>query len=220
MCPAADRRRHLEVRLQVGLPQALAGAVGQRGDGVGGDAEHGRHLGGRATLDLGVPQHGLPALGQVGERPGDQLLVLAGHGGAGHEHGVEILGDLVGARRPGLFAGAVVEGVADRGEQVRTEGELGATPVAQGAQDAGERLRHQVVGVGARTDEAAGRGAGGADVTLVELGVRGVVAAAGGEDEVGVGGKRRSRRWGLRSSVDPSPHRSAGRRVLVPLHSM
>ena len=52
------------------LAEPLAGAVRELGDGVGAEAEQRRDLGGPLALDLGVPQHELPALGQRGERPG------------------------------------------------------------------------------------------------------------------------------------------------------
>nr|WP_264158690.1 hypothetical protein [Cellulomonas iranensis] len=65
---AAVVERVLQVHLQVRLAQALACPVGQRGRAVGGQAEQRRDLRGRQALDLAVPQHGLPALGQRAER--------------------------------------------------------------------------------------------------------------------------------------------------------
>jgi hypothetical protein len=52
-----------QVHLQVGLAQALARPVGQGRDAVCGQPEQRGHVGGPGALDLGVPEHGLPAFG-------------------------------------------------------------------------------------------------------------------------------------------------------------
>ena len=84
------------------LAQPLAGAVGQRGDGVGAHAEQRSDVGGLLALDLGVPQHQLPALGQRGER--------LGGGGV-----LEALDRGVAERHPGVERLHVVGGVQPRG---------------------------------------------------------------------------------------------------------
>ena len=68
------------------LAQALAGAVGERGDGVGGHPEQRRDLGRLLPLDLGVPQHQLPALGQRGERAGRRGALEALDRGVAERH--------------------------------------------------------------------------------------------------------------------------------------
>ena len=75
--PAGVRRPGLEVDLEVGLAQAFPGPHGERGGGVGGETEEGGDRGGRLALDLGVPEHQLPPLGQLLERLEDQALVGA-----------------------------------------------------------------------------------------------------------------------------------------------
>ena len=60
-----------EVLLEVRLPQTLTGPIGEGGDAVGGEPEEDTDLGRRQTLDLGVPQDGLPPFGQRPERGGD-----------------------------------------------------------------------------------------------------------------------------------------------------
>ena len=64
-----------EVLLEVRLPQALTGPVGQGGDAVRRESEQGADLGGGEPFDLGVPEHGLPPFGQRPERGGDQRLL-------------------------------------------------------------------------------------------------------------------------------------------------
>ena len=117
--------RRQDVRLQVALAQALPGAVGQHGHGVGRHADRAGHLPGSLSLDGGVPQHGLPAIGQVGERLGDERAFgeVEGSAGLGSHHG---LGHLV----EGVVVGAAPAGgqPADGHEQVRPERVGGPAP--------------------------------------------------------------------------------------------
>ena len=78
---AALVERVLQVLLEVRLPQSLARAVGEGGDAVRGQPEDRRDLRGGQPLDLGVPQHGLPALGQRVERTRDDPALEAGERG-------------------------------------------------------------------------------------------------------------------------------------------
>ena len=78
---AAVVERVLQVLLEVRLPQALARPVGQGGDAVGGQPEDRRDLGRAQPLDLGVPQHGLPPLGQRVERARDDAALEPGERG-------------------------------------------------------------------------------------------------------------------------------------------
>lgn len=72
-----------DVGLEIGLLEALAGAAGEHTRAVGVEPEEGGDIARRLVLDLGVPQHGLPALGQRPEG-------LHGHGLLGHVHGAHI----------------------------------------------------------------------------------------------------------------------------------
>jgi hypothetical protein len=142
---AAFRNLTLEVGLEVGLAQTFPGAVGQGGDGIGGQAEKRSDVGRALALYFGVPEHELPALGKLGERRGDQLLVLAGEVVDHQERGHIVL--LVGD----LFAlgplGPVVERIPDRGEQVGPERNFRTTATTKSLQDTGERLGDQVIRV-------------------------------------------------------------------------
>ena len=67
-----------------------------------------RDLGGRQPLDLGVPQHGLPPLGQRGVRPGDDRLLQPLQGRVDERHPRVVRGQVVGDRDPAAGAGPVV----------------------------------------------------------------------------------------------------------------
>ena len=179
----SGRHALVDVCLEVRLAQPFASAVGESGDGVGADAEQRGDLRRRASLDVGVPQHHLPPLrqGRVGLR--HHRLVFAVVGGP-QQHGVDRLRRLVGELDLLVTPSAVVEGVAHRGEQVGTKGEVGALAAAQGAEHLGEALGDEIVGVGPRAHEAAGAGPGCVDVPLVQHGEGCGVAGAGRGDQL------------------------------------
>ncbi len=133
--------------LEIRLPEALTGAVGERGDGVGGQAQQRAHLGGRLSLHLRVPEHHLPTLRQRREGGGHHLGVLA-VGGDVEQREVDVLGDLAGHVDPAVLAAIVVEGVADAGHEVGAERHLRPATALEGRQDPKERLRHEVIDIG------------------------------------------------------------------------
>ena len=149
--PAALVERVLQVLLEVGLPQSLARPVGERGHAVRGQPEDGRDLRRRQALDLGVPQHGLPPLGQRVERARDDaaleagergVLRGAGQRGAGLEHR-----DVVGRLDAAVLSRRSARHAAHDGEQVRAERRVGPVAALEGAEDGGERVGDDVVGV-------------------------------------------------------------------------
>ena len=167
-----------DLRLQVGALQPLPGPLGQGGDGVGADLQLLGHRRGLHALDLGVPQHGLPALGQ--------RAVGRGHPGGlalSHDDVVELLGSiqlglvLRGAHAAGRHA-VVDRQTADGGDQVAAHVLAGAAAAAQDAEDAGEGLGDQVLGVMHIAGVHARDVQRGRAVPLVERGVRALVAGA------------------------------------------
>jgi hypothetical protein len=81
--------------LQIRLSQPLAGPVGQSRHAVGTHAEQGRDVGRLLPLDLEVPKHHLPTLGQRRECPCCGAVLELGHGGIRERNAwVELL-DLV-----------------------------------------------------------------------------------------------------------------------------
>ena len=69
------------VLLHVCRPEALASPLAQCGDGVGLNTHHGGHLARPITLDLEVPEHLLPTLGQGREGTRDDSGVHLTHHG-------------------------------------------------------------------------------------------------------------------------------------------
>ncbi len=61
---------------QIGLAQPFPGPFRERPHPAGAESQHGPHLLGALLLDDGVPQHGLPALGQRTEAAQDQVVLL------------------------------------------------------------------------------------------------------------------------------------------------
>ncbi len=201
---AARRQGLADVGLEVGLLEPFAGPAGEHGRGVGGQPEERGDLARRLLLDGGVPQHGLPPLGQRaeglhGERPlglvhgpdvraeVHRVLVgdLGGAGGLRGEHR-EVLDELFPLLRPGPARGDPPDG----GHEVGAHRLLGPGPAPYGLEGAGEHLGGEVVG-GVRV-AAAGLGvpAHGLGVAAEQLLVRGVVAVPHELDEVGVGGRQ------------------------------
>ena len=167
------------------LAQPFAGTVGEGGDRVGAHAEDGRDVGGLVALDLGVPEHQLPALGQRGERPGRGRALEALDGRVDERHaGVEGL-HVVGRVQPRGRPDAVDLQAPYGRQQVGAEGHVGPAAALQHAEHLDERLGHQVVGVGGR-HELPGEASGGLDVALEEGAVGVDVPAADRRDQLGV----------------------------------
>jgi hypothetical protein len=172
------------VGLQVGLAQAFAGPVGERGHPVGRQAQQRRDVGGPGALDLGVPEDGAPPLGQRQVGLGDQRAFEPGQRRVGEGHaGVEQL-DLAARHLVDLDPGAVVDGPADHGQQVGPEGGVRPAAAAHQVQDLGEGLGDHVLDLVLAVDELAGQGAGGRDVALVEPAVGGGVSRSDGMQEL------------------------------------
>ena len=185
---APIRHRLGHVHLQVRLAQALTCAERERGDGVGRHAEQQPDLGGALTLDLGVPQDGLPPFRQLGERlpdvgglhlPQDRIVLLEGR---------LVRGDVVGELEPLVLAGPVVGGVPDAGEQIGAERRIGTAPVEERVQHPGERLRDQVVGLGGGVGQLAGHRGRRSDVPTVERAEGRAVATADARNQFGIAG--------------------------------
>lgn len=201
---AAGGQGLADVGLEVGLFEAFAGTAGEDGRGVGGQAEERRDLARGLLLDGGVPQHGLPALGQRAEGlHGERLLGLVhgpdvgaevhrvlvgdlgGTGGVRREHG-EVLDQVF----PLLGPGPVGRGPPDGGHQIGAYGLFGPGAAPDRLEGAGEDLGGQVVG-GVRVPAAGSRvPAHGLGVAAEQLLVRGVVALPHELDELGVGGRQ------------------------------
>lgn len=147
--PAAFLARRVgRVLAQVVLAQLLARAVRERGDPVGGHAEHGGDLGRGFLLDLGVPQDHPPALGELAEGEGGVAPLLALDGGVHVDLAGVVLGEVVGELDLLVAAQPVVEVVAEGLEHVGPEGEVGAAAFAEGVEEFGEGLGDEVVGAG------------------------------------------------------------------------
>lgn len=199
-----------EVDLQVRLPQSLPGAVGQGGDAVGRQTQQGRHLRRRLPFDLDVPEHGLPALRQPGERLGGQRALEPVDRGVGERDpdiGAGDLGDVGRQVQLLVPAGAVVGGVAHRREQVGAERRRRPAPRAQGVEDLRERLRHQVVGLRRGSGDLAGHVVRGGHVPLVELAVRVGRTVPHGLDQFRVAGPLHSCRRSCRHTAPSHPGR-------------
>ncbi len=142
-------------------------------------------VGGLVALDLGVPQHQLPALGQGGEGAGGGGALEALDGGVEERHarveGLHVVGGVQ------LRAGAepVDLEAAHGGEQVGTERDVGPAAALQHAEHLDEGLGDEVLGVPGR-DELARQASGGLDVPLEERAVGVDVTAADRRDQLGV----------------------------------
>ena len=177
----------LHVHGEERLAQPLAGPVGQRGHRVGAHAEQRRDVARLLPLDLGVPEHHLPAFRQRGEGPRRGGVVEALDGGVAEGHaGVEGV-HVVGGVEPRRRADPVDVEPADGGEQVGAEGEVGAAAALEHDQHLREGLGHEVVGVGGR-HQLPGEAPGGVDVATEELPVGVDVTAPDRRDQLGVRG--------------------------------
>lgn len=194
--------------LQIGLLEALAGAAGEHARAVGVEPEERGDLARRLVLDLGVPQHGLPAFRQRPEGlHGHGLLGLVHRAHIGAEVEGVVVGDLGGACGLRGEQREVVDQLLppgglrparghppDAGEQIGAHRVLGAVPAAHRLKHAGEDLGREVVrGVGV-TAAGAGVPAHGVRMAPVQLLVRGVVARAHPHDQIGVGRRHVPRR--------------------------
>ena len=106
-----------------------------------------RDLGRLLALDLGVPQHQLPALGQRRERRGGGGVLETLDGGVAERHArVELL-EVVGGLELGSGADLVDVEAAYGGEQVGAERQVGSAAVLEHAEHLREGVGDEVVGV-------------------------------------------------------------------------
>lgn len=194
--------------LEIGLLEPLAGPTGQHARAVGVQPEERGDLARRLVLDLGVPQHGLPPLGQRPEG-------LHSHRLLGHVHGpdvgAEVDGVVVGhLRHPRGLRGEHREVVdellplrrlrpvrgdaPDGGQQIGAYGVLGPRTAAHRLQHAGEDLGGEIVGGVPVPATGPGIPAHGVRVAPVQLLVRRVVTGAHPLDQRGVGRRHLPRR--------------------------
>ncbi len=158
--------------LEIGLAQALPGSQREGGDGVRGQPEQ-RGDGGRLhPVDLGVPEHRLPAFGERAE---------------GHRNGVGfearedriVVGLLafvplhvIAQRLPARLDVSPGREPGDGGEQIRAEEGVRARAAPQRGQHVREAFGGEVFGVARIAGVAAREPDGGAVVPLEELRVR------------------------------------------------
>ncbi len=135
-------------------------------------------LGRLLALDLEVPQHHLPALGQAGERPGGRAALEGGHRRVLEGHPRVEVRHVVGGLQLGRGPHLVHVQPAYGGEQVGAERDVGAAAALEHGEHLGERLGDQVVGVGA-ADELTAEPGGGVHVPGEELAVGSDVPARG-----------------------------------------
>jgi hypothetical protein len=193
------------VHLQVGLTQAFSRPVGQGGHAVRGEPEERGRLGGLRPLDLGVPEHGLPAFGQRGEGPGDHAPFQVRHRGVGEgDAGVKRL-HLVAEDLLAFGAVPVVGGAADGGQQVGPERVFRPAAAEKQVEDLGEGLGDHVIHLGGPADELPGQAVRGGYVPLVQGGVRRGVAGPARRDEFRVAGRQGFRGRGFRGHDHYSP---------------
>ena len=188
--PLADGSRlsGAQVRLDPGLAQALACTEGELSRGAGAHSQQRRDLGRLHLLDLGVPEHLLPARGEAAEGLRGEAAVerivrgLVGRGGVGD--GVELVD-----RGLAACATPAGRGVADAGEQVGAEGSGRAAALLDGLIDLGERLLDEIVRVERARHRPRHRDAR-CIVPSPQLGVGACVSRPGAQHEVGVAPRR------------------------------
>ena len=173
---------------QEGLAQSFPGAVGQGRDGVGAHAEQGSDVSGTVALDLGVPEHELPALGERGEGAGGGGVLEAldrgvTEGDAGVE-GLHVVGGVQARPGPEL----VDPQAAHRGEEIGAEGHVRAAAALEDAEHLDEGLRDEVLHV-AGGHELASQPTRSLDVAFEEVTVGSEVPTADRRDELGVAGE-------------------------------
>jgi len=137
-----------DVALQVSLPQALAGSVGQGGYAIRGEPKGGGNLSGFKALDLEVPQDGAPALRQRLVGVLDELALNELKVGVGVVNGLVKDRVVIGWLNLALGLASTGSQVAHTGEQIGPEELVRAFALLKEAENLGEGLRHQVVYVG------------------------------------------------------------------------
>ena len=206
-----------QVQLQVGPGQARARLLAQLGHPLRGKPEHHGGLAGARLLDLGVPQHRAPPLGQRQEGAGQRLALRLGSQVAGQRlpraraPGLAVrrprgpaagpltvgrpcplaIGSLAVRRRPGLATGPLACYPPDGGQQVRPHRRLGPAAPADHRVQPAERLRDHLVRLGGIRHELAGQAPRRRLVPLTERGVGGRVPGGGGADQLGVADEQR-----------------------------
>jgi hypothetical protein len=172
------------VGLEVGLPEALAGPVGQRGHSVGLDADPDGNLGRRQAFDLGQPQHCPPAHGEGLERLTHQVPLQPEES---HVVGLQAgrrLRKRLSEVDPALPPQPIGGGVADAGQKVGAERDRATGHPGKGGEHPGETFGHGVVGVGRRRGAHAGHLAGRLPMTEVEGTEGGAVTLTGPDEQL------------------------------------
>ena len=157
-----------DVRLQPGGAESFARPVRQRGDAVGREAHQRGDLVRVHPLDLGVPENGLPAVGQRTERLGGQGAVESPRSGiVGNALVFEFLDhiDLDVVRRGSPAAREIADGRIEVG----AEGTGGSAARQNTLEDPRVCLADEVIGVDRRR-ELAGDASSGAVVASPQLG--------------------------------------------------
>ncbi len=163
---------------QVALTQALFGAPAQRGNAVAREAEDRRHLGVARPLDLRMPQHRAPALGQRQECSRHQRPVQAGRGGV-EERLIRIVRQLLVYRElPAVTLKPVVAHPPHGHQQIRPERVCWPAAVQRDTQHLGEGLADDVVDLGWRYDQIAGQPPSSLLVPLAQYRERGRIPSA------------------------------------------
>ena len=173
------------MRLDPRLAQPLACAERELGDRGRVHAEQRRHRGRLQLLDLGVPEHLLPACGQAAIRLRGEAAIerLVGGVRLGIRVGDRL--DLVD-RHLAVAAPPAGRGVTDAREEVRAERSGRPAPALDRLEDARVRLLHEVVGVEPRRDRGC-HGDARPVVPTPELAECAPIARAGALHELGVG---------------------------------
>ncbi len=184
---------------QVGLDprfaQPLARAKGELCDGRRLEAQQGSDLRRLHALDLGVPEHLLPAGRKAPERLRRDAAVERVRRRLRARRGVLHRLELIGRR---LATGSAPRGrgVADAREEIGAERAGGPASLEDRLVDARVRLLHEVVGVERRGDGASD-GHSGAVVASPQLSERLVVTGSCAQHEVGVAQRRHRGTFGL-----------------------
>ena len=173
------------MRLDPRLAQPLACAERELGDRGRVHAEQRRHRGRLQLLDLGVPEHLLPACGQAAIRLRGEAAIerLVGGVRLGIRVGDRL--DLVD-RHLAVAAPPAGRGVTDAREEVRAERSGRPAAALDRLEDARVRLLHEVVGVEPRRDRGC-HGDARPVVPTPELAECAPIARAGALHELGVG---------------------------------
>lgn len=134
-----------DVCLKPGVAQSFAGAVGECGDSVGGDAKDGGEVGGLHPFNFGVPQDRTP-FRQGAKSGGDVFAVVDGVGGVFPDVG-QVRGKCGGC---GVLPCS--DDVAGEDVQVGAEGTVNVVAVFECGEKLGEAFLGDVFGVTACVD--------------------------------------------------------------------